>query len=146
MTRLLAVLGVLALGGGLFLAAGCDGDDSTSAAPSGTATNGASETAALSLTGTWKGPISAASDTITMHISQNESILTGSYTDSSGDAGTLSGEVSDHHVELTLIGTLPVDYVAVLTGTVSDDGNEMDGTYEITEGGSGTGPWHVTRQ
>jgi len=138
MKNLLAVVIV-----GLFLLsafAGCIESDTT-------------ESETIDLTGTWNGDWERSDGdeegTLTAYLSQTGSSLSGnmtftSTTHSYSEDTTISGSVEGNNVVFGIAtggdgATVTIDF----DGTVSEDGNQMSGTYSMSTGWTGT--WTATR-
>lgn len=102
----------------------------------------------LNVTGTWLiVPIGDA--TMTAVLTHSGTVITGTVSDASNYAQTISGSTtatsgSLRPRDITLTVTFSDSRVSTLTGTVSNDNNSMDGRYNDTQGGSDT--WTATRQ
>ncbi len=142
MKRVLYVLVAILLMAGLMVMVGCGGG--------GTAES--QET--LDLTGTWSGDWWRSDEgeegTLTVALTQSGSSLSGDMTFTSttfsySQDTTVSGTVEGNDVVFGMaIGgngsIVTIDY----EGTVSEDGDQMSGTYSMSTGYTGT--WSVTRE
>ena len=102
----------------------------------------------LNVTGTWTiVPIGDA--TMTAVLTHSGTTITGTVTDASNYAQTISGSTtatsgSLRPRDITLTVTFSDARVSTLTGTVSDNNNSMSGRYNDTQGGTNT--WTATRE
>lgn len=102
----------------------------------------------LNVTGTWTiVPIGDA--TMTAVLTHSGTTITGTVTDASNYAQTISGSTtatsgSLRPRDITLTVTFSDGRVSTLTGTVSSNNNSMEGRYNDTQGGSDA--WTATRQ
>ena len=102
------------------------------------------------LTGTWSGgwwrSDGGEEGTLTASLIQSDSSLSGdlhleSTTYGGSWDGTISGSIEDNEVVFGSVigdGAITIDY----NGRVSEDGNQMSGTYYISTGYTGT--WNMT--
>lgn len=90
------------------------------------------------LTGTWTGPGFFTAGTLTLHLTQSGSSLTGPWTEIQvidgvnygGPSGTVSGTVSGSSVSMTfLLGEETPDCTFPISATATVSANQMIGTY-----------------
>lgn len=112
--RMLAVVGCCLAA--TLLVAGCEGSDH--------------DATTVDVTGTWRATYAAGYNTLTL--AQSEDAVTGTYSDSDGGRGTLTGTVSGSTFSFTILET-PLDGGRTW-GSASVDGNTMAGEFSNTYG------------
>ncbi|MEK6690331.1 MAG: hypothetical protein AABY78_03380 [Nitrospirota bacterium] len=102
-------------------------------------------TTTYNVTGTWTGTVSGGSmppgETITLNLTQSGNVVTGTVQSETETFNITSGSFSDRTLQISFTPPESLSQVNV-TGTISDDGNRISGTWTA---GTETGSFEVRR-
>ncbi len=127
--------------GNACLTTGCDDEEEDDPSDSSVST----ELSAPSLTGTWSGKRKSGAITLTMILVQEGDVVTGSYSDSAGRVGTVSGNLSGTVVTLTVVTSQPAEFTLEFEATANNQFDYMAGTYSYVNVDIAGGDFSATR-
>lgn len=93
-----------------------------------------------SVAGEWSGNLNGVIS-LSITLNQEEEALTGSYSDSSGYRGSVSGTVDGRDLVLTLVCTVPADTIVEFTGQFNESYDRVSGNYRVISGLGLDGTW-----